>query len=130
MLMSVLFLSGCNTVRQSITSNDKLTFKQMQVGLLRIAALRDENLSLEQIKEIYKEDFDDSSRFFNSKTGATEYTVYPYTRKNRPVVLGFDQENRYAYFVDIKPSDPGYRSKIFWVKGVHQNQEAERSGHK
>lgn len=108
------FLSGCSTPKPQ--DNNKLTVKQLQAGLLRILALTDENLDLDQIKEIYKEDFEESSKRFNPETKATEYKVYPYGRKNPPLFMGFDEKKRYVYTVGEKPSKSGKPPKILWAK--------------
>ena len=61
-----IFLCGCS---QNIKkADDSLSLSKLQHGMLRLMALTDKNLNLEKIKDIYKDDFSESSKKYNNKT--------------------------------------------------------------
>jgi hypothetical protein len=50
------------------------------------------------MKELYKNDFDEESKYYNAATKCYEYDVYPYGKTESPSKIGFDKKGAYVYY--------------------------------
>ena len=110
-----LLMAGCSTSNKS-NNRPIPSMQELLQGKQRMACLIDDKLTLSEIKELYKEDFEENTKKYNSITKCDEYKAHIYRSLDKPMILGFDQSNKYVYSRDFSTLTPSADDKIIWVK--------------
>jgi hypothetical protein len=121
--LSVIFvLTGCGIQKKHLDTSKnvkaKPSFEDIEKGMVLVSSLGDPNLSLEDMKRIFGEKFDESSKTFNAKTQSTEYKFYPYGRSVKPIVVGFNNKKQYTYLVDSGGTKNPKPPRIVKIKDI------------
>lgn len=114
-IVLALLIAGCSTSNKS-NNRSAPSMQELLQGKQRIACLVDDKLTLSEIKEIYKEDLERNTKKYNPVTKCDEYKAYIYRSLNKPIILGFDQNNKYVYSRDFSIITPSVNDKITWAK--------------
>lgn len=110
-----LLMAGCSTSNKS-NNRPIPSIQELLKGKQRMTCLIDDKLTLSEIKELYKEDFEENTKKYNSITKCDEYKAHLYRSLDKPMILGFDQSNKYVYSRDFSTLTPSADDKIIWVK--------------
>jgi hypothetical protein len=124
-VMCSMLLASCSThtMRSENRLSNRPSATEAVNGMSRLSCLMNDALTLTDYKVLFKEDFDAKSKKYNPQTKCCEYEAHIYPSLNQPVLLGFDSNNQYAYFIDNRNSDPEKRGKVTWVKELKKDLE-------
>ena len=128
LILAAVFLVSCSTPKRKISPLAKSISPTEAInGMYRLTLLARDDVELIDFKRHYKNDFDEKSKKFNPQTSCYEYIAHPYPSLHKPVIVGFDRNEKYVYSVDISNNKPEMRKKILWVRDLKQTLEREVS---
>lgn len=125
LILPIIFLVGCSTnpTKNENRMSDRPPASEILNGPGRLSYLMNDNLTLDDFKGLFKDDFNEKSKNFSPQTNCYEYRAHIYPSLNKPLLVGFDKSNQYVYHIDISSPKPENRNKVVWVKELRKDME-------
>lgn len=120
LILPFLFFAACSkySMNNQKKSAETAHIIELLMGPQKLNVIMTGKLTLNNVHEFFRDDFDVNSRKYNPKTQCYEYRAHIYPSLNTPVLLGFDKSNKCVYFIETASPNKEANGKIVWIEGL------------